>query len=62
MRYVTVKFFNESKVTDSLQTKTETGKNIFVHASEVRAEELHLKVTEYLTKKKGRKKLKLLLK
>jgi CspA family cold shock protein len=37
MRTGTVKFFNESKVTDSLQTKKQEN---FVHASGINAEEL----------------------
>jgi CspA family cold shock protein len=38
MRTGTVKFFNESKVTDSLQTKKQ--EKTFVHASGINAEEL----------------------
>jgi CspA family cold shock protein len=38
MRTGTVKFFNESKVTDSLQTKKQ--EETFVHASGINAEEL----------------------
>ena len=56
MRTGTVKFFNESKGYGFI-TDEETGKDIFVHASGIKAEELR-DVTEYLTKKKKEEKVK----
>ncbi len=56
MRTGTVKFFNEFKGYGFI-TDEETGKDIFVHASGIRAESF-AKVIEYLTKKKKEEKVK----
>jgi CspA family cold shock protein len=55
MRTGTVKSFNESKGYGSI-TDEETGKDIFVHASGINAEEL-LKVTELARRRRRKRKV-----
>ena len=54
MRTGTVKFFNESKGYGFI-TDEETGKDIFVHASGIRAEELREGDRESYEEEEGRK-------
>jgi cold shock CspA family protein len=53
MRTGTVKFFNESKVTDSLQTKKQEKTFLFMLQESTRKN--YAKETELAMKKKGRK-------